>query len=99
MSVWVPHTLSEKNKEYHISVVTNFPFQTKEMTIFSRISLQIKKIGLLSPHKRQEINKDSLTQKRNFIEKKVMCVCWDHHVIIHFKFLNLNQELNADLDS
>ena len=90
LGIWIPHSLSEQNKEDCISRATsllskkrNDPFpknrSQKNGSIVTRMNLHIQPTKA-DPH-----------------EKKVMlCVWWDHQGIIPFEFLNCIQRLNAD---
>ena len=105
LSIWVLHTLSEKNKENCISIATsllsvrrNDPFLKNIITggenwVFYD-SIQ---------YKRQWIDKDDSPQPIQKVKlhgrKVMLCVCvclYGGGIIIHFKFLNCNQTLNPD---
>ena len=103
LGTWVLHTLSEKNKENHLSIATSFLSKPRNELFFKNIIVGDEKLMFYDnvQSKRQWIDEDETLQptpKMKLHERKVMlCVWWDHCSIIHFEFLNCNQALNADL--
>ena len=89
LGTWVPHTLSEKNKDDRKSMVTSLLSKQRNMITGDKKWIFYDNVQC----KRQLTYKDESLLGR----KVVLCVGWNHHGIIHFEFLYHNQTLNADL--
>ena len=94
-----PDTLSEKNKEDPISITQVF-FQSREMTRFSRISLQVTKNGSFIAMFNAKGSRLTRKNYRNLPHelhgiKVVQCICWHQRGIIHFEVLSCRHSTAA----
>ena len=102
LGIWLPHTLSEKNKEDHISIVTSLLSRQRNDQFLNIITGYKKWVFHDNVQcKRQWTDKDESllhNPKVEIYERKIMLyLWWDQHDIIHFKFLNCNQTLKLSL--
>ena len=93
LSIWLPHTLNEKNKEDCISIATSFLSKQRNDPFLKDIITgdNVQQKGSESPQP---------TQKAKFYRRELMlCIWWDHHSIILFEFFNHYQTTNLNIYS
>ena len=96
LSLWLPHTFSEKKKEDRISTVKSLLSRQRNDPFLKNIITSDEKWVFYDnvQHKEQWIDKDESQQptpKAELHGRKIMlCVKWDHSGIINLEFLNHN---------
>lgn len=102
LGVWVPHNLSERNKEDRMSIATSLLSRVKIEPFLNRIVTGDEKWVTYDNIvcKRQWLDKDQPPlpdPKANIHGKKILlCVWWDCHGIIHHELLKSNLTITAD---
>ncbi|CAK9820139.1 Histone-lysine N-methyltransferase SETMAR [Anthophora quadrimaculata] len=102
LGVWVPHNLSERNKEDRMSIATSLLSRVKIEPFLNRIVTGDEKWVTYDNivRKRQWLDKDQPPlpdPKANLHGKKILlCVWWDCKGIIHHELLKSNLTITAD---
>lgn len=102
LGVWVPHNLSERNKEDRMSIATSLLSRVKIEPFLNRIVTGDEKWVTYDNiiRKRQWLDKYQPPlpdPKANIHGKKILlCVWWDCHGIIHHELLKSNLTITVD---
>ena len=101
--IWVPHALSKKNKDDHISIETSLLSRQRNYLFLKNIIAGDERSVFHDnvQGKTLSIDKDEFLQPSLKVElherKGMQCVCWDYCGIILFKFSNHRQIVSAEL--
>ena len=104
LGVWVPHLLSEKNKDDWMSIATSLLSRQRNGPFLKNIikGYEIGSFMTMSNAKSSgmtKMNLCNLPKRQSFMEEKLCCVYVGITALLYIEFWNPKQTLSADLYS